>query len=112
MSTARNQPCTNPALDNAVSVAPGRWTPLCEGVENTVVECHNESTCVLTAVYACEFSLDRGETWHHAGRLGPMERASFWRQSGEMWRMRNLTNGNIVGPRMTNQASLSLVTYA
>lgn len=111
----RNQPCTNPALANAVSVAPGRWTPLCEGVENTSVMCHNEATCVLTAHYALEFSVDGGTTWKHAGTLGPMEKASFWRQSGELWRMRNVSSGGggkIVGPFVTNQASLSLVAYS
>lgn len=103
--------CYQSALNDCVAVAPSRQTPLCEGVEDTIVSCHNESTCVLTSNYAIEFSSNAGGSWQRAGLLGPMETAQFYRRSGELWRLRNVYNGHVVGPALTNQTAVRLVTY-
>lgn len=103
--------CYVSPLNSCVAVAPSRWTPECEGVQDTVVSFFNQATCVLSSNSALEFSTDGGRSWNHAGTLGPMERAQFWRQSGELWRMRNLVSNHVTGPYLTDGSEIFIVSY-
>ena len=111
-STGTASACGDPALVNVTASAPARSTPLCEGVQDTVVNVRNDATCVLTSNYAVEFSLDNGRSWYHGGHVAPFDRCQFWRASGEQWRMRNVYTNAVPVQKTTNGGTLTMIVTA
>lgn len=64
--------------------------PLCEGNQVCSLMCQNDSLMH----YEMECSMDNGMSWIPMGLLDSENQAQFWRQSGELWRLRS---GQLIG---------------
>jgi hypothetical protein len=62
---------------------PQRALPLCEGSQDCTLYVQNDSI----GGYRVEMSLDAGRTWQSMGLLDAQNQMTFWRQSGEQWRL-------------------------
>lgn len=83
---------------------PQRPLPLCEGSQDCDLYCQNDSI----GNFVMEMSLDNGRTWQQMGLLDAQNQVQFWRQSGEMWRLRCIVTGAIGAQVITLAGKLTL----
>lgn len=78
-----------------VRAVPITQPPLCEGRQTTVLEVEND------AYYALQAQLATPRGWKSMGLVDPSNRLSFWRQSGETWRLFDPALGRVVASVIT-----------
>jgi len=81
-----------------------RPLPLCEGSQDCTLYVQNDSI----GNYRVEMSLDGGRSWQSMGLLDAQNQLTFWRQTGETWRMVCLASGSVDATVVTRPGVLSM----
>lgn len=83
---------------------PQRAMPLCEGSQDCTLYVQNDSI----GAYRVEMSLDAGRTWQQMGLADPQNQMTFWRQSGEQWRLVCFVSGSVDASCVTRAGVMTL----